>query len=112
MLVDRGALDLDAPVCSFWPEFEAEGKGEVPVRWLLTHQSGVLGVDRPVTQDQLLDWNYKAKRLATQRPLWAPGTKPQSPQNRLPAGLSAPHRGHRFASAAPQSPQNRLSSEF
>jgi hypothetical protein len=31
---------------------------------------------------------------------------PHSPQKRLPAGLSAPHCGQRFASAAPQSPQN------
>ena len=74
MLADRRALDLNAPVCS-WPEFGAAGKREVPVRWLLTHQSGVLGLDRPVTQAQLLDWNYMAKRLAAQRPVWEPGSK-------------------------------------
>src|SRR5262245_9018367 len=33
---------------------------------------------------------------------------PQSPQNFLLAGLSAPHCGHRSSSAAPQSPQNFL----
>ena len=74
-LADRGALDLNAPVCSYWPEFGAAGKREVPVRWLLTHQSGVLGLDQPVTQAQLLDWNYIAKRLAAQRPVWEPGSK-------------------------------------
>ena len=75
MLADRGALDLNAPVCSYWPEFGAAGKREVPVRWLLTHQSGVLGLDQPVTQAQLLVWNYMAKRLAAQRPVWEPGSK-------------------------------------
>jgi CubicO group peptidase (beta-lactamase class C family) len=75
MLADRGALDLDAPVRSYWSEFGAAGKREVPVRWLLTHQSGVLGLDPPVTQAQLLDWNYMAKRLAAQSPVWEPGSK-------------------------------------
>src|ERR1700730_589133 len=37
---------------------------------------------------------------------------PHSPQKRLPAGLSAPHCGQRFASAAPQSPQNFLPAGF
>ena len=27
ILVERGLLDLDAPVASYWPEFAAEGKG-------------------------------------------------------------------------------------
>jgi len=42
----------------------------------------------------------------------APSTVPHSPQKRLPAGLSAPHFGQRFASAAPQSPQNFLPGGF
>ena len=75
MLADRGALDLNAPVCRYWPEFGTAGKREIPVRWLLTHQSGVLGLDRPVTQAQLLDWNYMATRFAAQRPVWEPGSK-------------------------------------
>ena len=74
MLADRGALDLNAPVCSYWPEFGAAGKRDVPVRWLLTHQSGVLGLDQPVTQAQLLDWSYMTRRFAAQRPVWEPGS--------------------------------------
>src|SRR5262249_49415852 len=75
MLSDRGALDLDARVSFYWPEFGVAGKSEVPVRWLLTHQSGVLGLDRTVTQEQLLDWDYMVRRLALQAPDWAPGSK-------------------------------------
>src|SRR5215467_11970789 len=37
MLAERGALDLDAPVASYWPEFAQKGKQRIPVRWLLTH---------------------------------------------------------------------------
>ncbi len=35
MLAQRGELDLDAPVIEYWPEFGANGKDKIPVRWLL-----------------------------------------------------------------------------
>lgn len=38
--VERGALDLDAPVARYLPEFAAHGKQAVTVRQLLTHTSG------------------------------------------------------------------------
>src|SRR5215469_9984474 len=75
MLADRGQLDLDAPVSEYWPEFSAAGKGAIPVRWLLTHQSGVLGLDRTISPPELLDWNYVIERIAAQKPDWEPGTK-------------------------------------
>ena len=31
MLVERGQLDLAAPVADYWPEFAAHGKGDIPV---------------------------------------------------------------------------------
>ncbi|NDE81799.1 MAG: class A beta-lactamase-related serine hydrolase, partial [Actinobacteria bacterium] len=43
MLVDRGLLDLDAPVATYWPEFAQNGKEGVRVRHLLSHTSGVSG---------------------------------------------------------------------
>src|SRR4051794_17541396 len=36
ILVDRGELDLDAPVTEYWPEFGTHGKDGAPVRWLLS----------------------------------------------------------------------------
>src|SRR5262245_60456103 len=47
LLVDRGIVQLDAPVADYWPEFAQAGKGSIPVRWLLTHQSGLLGLREP-----------------------------------------------------------------
>jgi CubicO group peptidase (beta-lactamase class C family) len=75
MLVDRGQLDLDAPVATCWPEFAQAGKFQVPVRWLLTHQAGELGLDEAITHYQLLSWNYVVDRLARQRPDWRPGSE-------------------------------------
>ena len=46
LLVQQGKVDLDAPVVTYWPEFAAEGKGAIPVRWLLCHKAGVPVVDR------------------------------------------------------------------
>src|SRR6478736_2119430 len=41
MLVARGALDLDAPVAAYWPEFASNGKAAITVRMLLSHQAGL-----------------------------------------------------------------------
>ncbi|HET6414385.1 MAG TPA: serine hydrolase domain-containing protein [Anaeromyxobacter sp.] len=75
MLADRGRLDLDRPVASYWPEFAREGKSGTSVRWLLTHESGVLGLDRAVSQEQLLDWAPGVEQVAEQAPDWRPGTQ-------------------------------------
>ncbi|MGP3977869.1 serine hydrolase domain-containing protein [Streptomyces sp. 8N114] len=74
LLVQRGALDLDAPVAKYWPEFAANGKADIPVRWLLSHQAGLVALDHPVPLAEALAWHPMATALAAQRPLWAPGT--------------------------------------
>jgi|SRR6516165_8833199 CubicO group peptidase (beta-lactamase class C family) len=70
MLADRGQLELEAPVVDYWPEFAQAGKFWIPVRCLLTHQSGVLGLDEAISLEQLLDWYVVVEALAAQRPDW------------------------------------------
>jgi uncharacterized protein YbbC (DUF1343 family)/CubicO group peptidase (beta-lactamase class C family) len=41
LLVERGSVDLNAPVASYIPEFAANDKGGITVRHLLTHTSGL-----------------------------------------------------------------------
>ncbi|WP_369395012.1 serine hydrolase domain-containing protein [Streptomyces sp. CG1] len=74
MLAERGALDLDEPVATYWPEFAANGKADIPVRWLLSHQAGLIALDQPVPLNEALAWHPMAAALAAQRPLWTPGT--------------------------------------
>lgn len=74
LLVQRGLLDLDAPVAQYWPEFAAAGKEALPVRWLLTHEAGLVDVDRPMTLDEALDWDVVTAALAASAALWEPGT--------------------------------------
>ncbi len=75
MLVQRGELDLDAPVARYWPEFGAAGKEQIPVRWLLSHQAGLPIVDGPLTFEQACAWHPVIRALEAQRPLWQPGTE-------------------------------------
>ncbi|RJO78478.1 class A beta-lactamase-related serine hydrolase [Nocardia panacis] len=74
LLAQRGELDLDAPVARYWPEFAAAGKGEIPVRWLLTHQAGLAAIDTPVPLADALTWQPMVDALAAQTPNWTPGT--------------------------------------
>ena len=73
VLVDRGQLNLDATVASYWPEFAARGKAGIKVRQLLSHTSGVSGWDQPVTIADVYDWDKSTAMLAAQAPWWEPG---------------------------------------
>jgi CubicO group peptidase (beta-lactamase class C family) len=75
LLAQRGALDLDAPVAEYWPEFAAAGKQDIPVRWLLTHQAGVPTLDEPLPLADALAWDPMVEALAAQRPSWTPGSQ-------------------------------------
>lgn len=74
LLVERGALDLDAPVVEHWPEFGRHGKARVTVRQLLSHQAGVPQATPGLTWAELLDHHVGAERLADSAPFWEPGT--------------------------------------
>ena len=74
MLVDRGVLELGAPVAKYWPEFAQNGKEQIEVRHVLSHTSGVSGWDPPFAVEDLYDWDRAVARLAGQAPWWEPGT--------------------------------------
>jgi CubicO group peptidase (beta-lactamase class C family) len=75
MLAERGELDLDARVANYWPEFGAAGKGDIRVRWLLSHQAGLPVVDVPLTIGDVCAWAPVIRALEKQEPLWEPGTR-------------------------------------
>ena len=74
VLVDRGELDIHAPVARYWPEFAANGKEAVEIRHLMSHTSGVAGWDQPVTVTDIFDPVASVERLAAQAPWWEPGS--------------------------------------
>ncbi len=74
MLAQEGLLDFDAPVVEYWPEFGAEGKERIPVRWLFSHRSGLAAIEQPLGLEDVIAWTPVVDALAAQRPLWEPGT--------------------------------------
>ena len=75
MLVERGELDLDAPVINYWPEYGTEGKDKTRVRWLLSHQAGLPGIETPLTLEEVCAWDPVIRALEAHTPYWEPGTK-------------------------------------
>lgn len=72
ILVDRGAIDLDAPMAGYWPEFAAAGKGQLTVRQLMSHQCGLSALDAELSRNDILAVTPVVEALAAQAPLWEP----------------------------------------
>jgi CubicO group peptidase (beta-lactamase class C family) len=74
LLVDRGLLDLDAPVARYWPEFSNAGKATMPVRYLLSHTAGLAAIRQPLSAATLYEWPRMVQALADETPWWEPGS--------------------------------------
>lgn len=80
ILVDRGLIDVEAPVARYWQEYAQAGKESTLVRHLLNHTSGMLCFQDP---GEVLDWSGNgwdsydeiARRIAASPPAWEPGTR-------------------------------------
>lgn len=73
-VVERGGIELDAPVAKLWPEFAAAGKADVPVRTLLSHRAGLPAVRERLPDQAAYDWDRMCAALAGQEPWWEPGS--------------------------------------
>jgi CubicO group peptidase (beta-lactamase class C family) len=74
-LIERGVVDPDAPVATYWPEFAQNGKEGVLVRHILDHTAGlpVLHTDR-LWPGAVNDRDVMVAALERESPLWEPGT--------------------------------------
>jgi CubicO group peptidase (beta-lactamase class C family) len=87
LLVDRGVLDVDEPVATYWPEFAQAGKDRITVRMVLSHQAGLKRVTAleggssvvtsgmAIAPEKRFDWATIADALARSAPAWEPGTR-------------------------------------
>lgn len=73
--LERGVVELDAPVADYWPEFASGGKALITLRELMSHQAGLVGFHQPVDPEILYDWGAYVAALESERPWWPPGTK-------------------------------------
>jgi CubicO group peptidase (beta-lactamase class C family) len=74
MLVDRGLLDLDEPIASYWPGFAKHGKGAITTRQVLVHRAGLPGFGRAVSFEDLGDPERSAVIIEDARLWYEPGT--------------------------------------
>ena len=55
-MVAEGRLQLDTPLAEYWPEFAVQGKQQITLRHILSHQSGLSAVLEPLAPEALFDW--------------------------------------------------------
>jgi CubicO group peptidase (beta-lactamase class C family) len=75
LAIERGLLDPDATVATYWPEFAANGKAGITVGQVMSHQAGLPLVEGDITLDEALTWDIVVDRLAGQAPIWEPGSQ-------------------------------------
>lgn len=73
ILIDRGLLDADEKVATYWPEFAANGKENVKVSHILSHTAGVPSWPPGMTLEEIFDVEGATTKLAEMAPLWTPG---------------------------------------
>ena len=66
-IVERGLIDLDETVVTYWPEFGVKGKSKITVRQLLSHQAGLPETRLGITNKQWLTDHDAANLLAAER---------------------------------------------
>jgi CubicO group peptidase (beta-lactamase class C family) len=75
IIADRGVIDLDERVSTYWPEYAQKGKENTLVKHFLGHSAGMPGWTEPVTVEDICDLDIATRMLAEQEPWWEPGTK-------------------------------------
>ena len=73
ILWERGKLGWDDPVAEHWPGFAKNGKGDVTIRHVLTHQGGFPETPPELTWDKWHDWNNVVQAMEDIRPDYPAG---------------------------------------
>jgi CubicO group peptidase (beta-lactamase class C family) len=68
-LVDEGRLAYDQPVADVWPEFAQNGKADITVEQVLSHQAGLSGFPDETDPAIWFDWEATCAKLAAMAPL-------------------------------------------
>lgn len=75
VLVSNGLLDYDTPICDYWAQFAANGKSDITLRQVLSHQANLFALSHVVSRyKDILDWQNMLNKVATMQP-FAPVNK-------------------------------------
>jgi CubicO group peptidase (beta-lactamase class C family) len=74
MCVDRGQLDYDRPVATWWPEFAATGKDGILLRHVMCHEAGLFRIRHLIADAmEINDWDHMVHLIEGNAPVHAPG---------------------------------------
>ena len=73
LAMEKDLLKYEEKVSTYWPEFASNGKEDITVGMLMSHQAGICS---PETRnvDDYYNQNLMAEKLAGMTPIWEPGT--------------------------------------
>ncbi len=73
LAMEKGLLNYEEKVSTYWPEFASNGKEDITVGMLMSHQAGICS---PETRnvDDYYNQNLMSEKLAGMTPIWEPGT--------------------------------------
>lgn len=75
ILVSEGYLDYDTPIVNYWSEFGENGKQNMTLRHILSHQSGLYDIRNIINSAvEMADWQHMLKVLEKATPRFAIGT--------------------------------------
>lgn len=76
ILKDRGQLDYDDRVATYWPEFGQAGKQAITIRQVMSHQSGLYHIRQMIDHaDRMLDWDHMIGAIERATPIHPPGER-------------------------------------
>ncbi|MGK5090593.1 serine hydrolase domain-containing protein [Deltaproteobacteria bacterium TL4] len=74
VLADRGLIDYEEPIASYWPEFDQQGKGQIKIRHLLCHEAGLYNLRGMISDfSEIQDWKHITSLLAASKASHRPG---------------------------------------
>ncbi|WP_232313747.1 serine hydrolase domain-containing protein [Sphingobium sp. TCM1] len=66
---EKGLLDYDRPIATYWPEFGQNGKGHITVRDALNHVTGMPQMPPGTSVETICDWDFITAGLARMAPI-------------------------------------------
>lgn len=67
-------LEYDKPIATYWPEFAQNGKEQMTLRHVLSHQSGMFDVRNIIeSAREMLDWSHMLNVIAATKPRFLAG---------------------------------------
>jgi CubicO group peptidase (beta-lactamase class C family) len=74
ILVSEGLLEYDQPIAHYWPEFAQNGKANITLRHVLSHQSGLFDIRNMIdAATEMLDWSHMLDVVAAATPRFSAG---------------------------------------